>query len=85
MKYVLDSSVAFKWELTEIHSDKAEVLRQDFVNGFHELIAPDLFTAELSHALTRAERQKRIAVGEAKILLLDVLRTPPKFVPFGPS
>jgi predicted nucleic acid-binding protein len=32
MKYVLDSSVGFKWLVTEPLSDKAELLRQDYQN-----------------------------------------------------
>ena len=32
MKYVLDSSVAVKWVLKEVNSDKAEALREDFRN-----------------------------------------------------
>jgi predicted nucleic acid-binding protein len=84
MKYVLDSSVAFKWEVTEINSDKADVLREDYRNGIHELLAPDIFTIEASHALTRAERQGRIAAGQARVLFLDILTSPPRFVPFRP-
>ena len=79
MKYVIDSSVAFKWVLREIDSDKAESLRDDYQNSVHELISPDLFQIELAHALTRAERQKRIAVGEAEILWSEVMTTPPVF------
>ena len=84
MKYVVDSSVAFKWEVAEINSDKADALRNDFRNTIHELLAPDIFTIEASHALTRAERQARIAVGQARVLLLDILTTPPQFFPFQP-
>jgi predicted nucleic acid-binding protein len=63
MKYVLDSSVAFKWVVPETDSGKANQLREDFRQGVHELLAPDLFPVELAHALTRAERQGRILVG----------------------
>jgi predicted nucleic acid-binding protein len=56
MKYVLDSSVAFKWVVPEQFSDKAQLLRDDFRNTVHDLLAPDVFPAELAHALTRAER-----------------------------
>ncbi len=45
MKYVVDSSVGFKWVLIENLSDK--------------LLAPDVFPVEIAHALTRADRQKR--------------------------
>jgi predicted nucleic acid-binding protein len=77
MKYVLDASVAFKWAVPEDDSDKADQLRADFRQGVHELLAPDFFPVEVGHALTRAERQSRIGVGNAVPLLADVLRTCP--------
>ena len=41
MKYVLNSSVGFKWVVPEVDSDKALRLRDDFRSGVHELRAPD--------------------------------------------
>lgn len=79
MKYVIDSSVAFKWVLREIDSDKADDLRADYRNTIHDLISPDIFQIELAHALTRAERQKRIVIGEAEILWNEVMTSPPIF------
>jgi len=84
MKYVLDSSVAFKWVVREVDSDKADRLRADFLNGIHEFLSPDVFPVEVAHALTRAERQARVAVGRARHLLLDVLTTPPQFLSSRP-
>src|SRR5262245_29715903 len=84
MKYVLDSSVAFKWVVREIDSDKADLVRADFLNGLHELLAPDVFPIELAHALTRAERQARVTVGQARHLLADVLTTPPQLHSYRP-
>ena len=63
MRFVLDSSVAVKWVLTELDSNKADRLRDDYRNAVHELFAPDTFLAEIAHALTRAERRKVISVG----------------------
>jgi predicted nucleic acid-binding protein len=60
MKYVLDSNIALKWVLPEPDSVKAIQLRDECRNGVHELFAPDVFPIEVGHALTRAERQKRI-------------------------
>ena len=77
MKRVVDSSVAFKWVVTENDSDKALLLRDDFRNGLVELIAPDVFPIEVGHGLTRAERQGRIAFGSAIRLLRDILNTLP--------
>jgi len=77
MKRVIDSSVAFKWVVPETDSDKALLIRDDFRNGLVELLAPDVFPIEVSHALTGAERQVRIPVGSALPLLRDILITLP--------
>ncbi|MBI3468013.1 MAG: type II toxin-antitoxin system VapC family toxin [Planctomycetes bacterium] len=84
MKYVLDSSIAFKWEVPETDSDKANVLREDFRNAVHAFLAPDFLPLELAHALTRAERQGRIAVGQANLLWTDAMTTPPILLPSLP-
>ncbi len=55
MKYDLDSSVAFKWVVPESDTPKAVTLRDEFRSGVHELISPDVFPTELTHALTRAD------------------------------
>ena len=64
MKYVLDSNVALKWVLAEQDTDKAKRLRDEAQTSFHQLIAPDVFSVEVGHALTRAERQGRISVAD---------------------
>src|SRR5262245_43250920 len=81
MKYALDASVAFKWEVPEPDSDKANRLREDFRLAVHELLAPDFFPQELAHALTRAERQGRITVGHAGIFWAEAMTTPPLLLP----
>jgi predicted nucleic acid-binding protein len=78
MKYVLDSSVAFKWVVTEALSDKAQAVRDDYRNNLHELLSPDIFPIEIAHALTRAERQGRLTAPQSGVLLADVLSTAPK-------
>lgn len=77
MKYVLDSSVALKWVLAEAESAKAIRLRDEYSNGIHELLAPDIFPSEIANGLVSAERQNRIRSGEAAIFLNDVLRAAP--------
>jgi predicted nucleic acid-binding protein len=78
MKYVLDSNIALKWGLPEPDSPKAKQLRDDFQKGVHELVSPDVFVVEVAHALTRAERQGKIALGHAGILWADIMSTPPR-------
>lgn len=84
MRYVLDSSVAFKWEVQEAGSDEAIRLRDEARQGLHELIAPDVFTAELTHAMTRAERQGRVSRAHGWGLLLGIFADAPAFYPYPP-
>jgi len=77
MKYVLDSSVALKWVLPEADSGKAIRLRDEYSNGIHELLAPDIFPSEIANGLASAERQNRIRTGESAIFLNDVLSAAP--------
>jgi predicted nucleic acid-binding protein len=77
MKYVIDTSVGFKWVVSELDSDKAIRLRDDFNNAIHELLAPDLFPTEIANALAVAERAGRIKPGEAALFFADILKTSP--------
>jgi predicted nucleic acid-binding protein len=63
--YVLDASVAVKWFVDEDASDKARLLRDSFVRGQSELVAPDLLKYELANAL----RSHPIAVVDRSTLL----------------
>jgi predicted nucleic acid-binding protein len=84
MRYVLDCSVAFKWVLPEADSGRAIRLRDEYLNGVHELLAPDIFSAEIANGLASAERQGRIKAGESALLLHDVLRAAPVLHPTPP-
>ncbi len=84
MKYVLDSSVAFKWVVPEADTDKALRLRDDFHKGLHELLAPDVFAIEVIHGLTRAERQGRVTPPDGGLFWHDVMATAPQLFPSLP-
>jgi predicted nucleic acid-binding protein len=84
MRYVLDSNVAVKWVLEEHLSDKARSLRDEFIQGLYELLSPDVFLAEVAHALTRAQRQGRISPTEVNLFMADLLTTLPRFHPYTP-
>lgn len=77
MKYVIDTSVAFKWAVAEIDSAKAVSLRDDFRNGVHELLAPDLFPTEIANALLVAERRGRTQGGDWPVLFNDLMQSCP--------
>jgi predicted nucleic acid-binding protein len=73
MKYVLDSSVAFKWLVPELNTDKALRLLDDYQNAIHDLLSPDILPVEATHALTRAERQGRVTPAQGNQLFIDLM------------
>jgi predicted nucleic acid-binding protein len=77
MKYVLDASAAAPWVLPSPLTPRALRLRDEYQRHLHELIAPSHFPGEIANALTKAERQKLIPVGDARKLIVAVLSTPP--------
>ena len=84
MKYVLDANVALKWVLNEPESPQAVQLREEFRNGIHELLAPDIFPIEVAHAVARAERRGAVAVGDGFQKMGDVFTTMPDLHPYLP-
>jgi predicted nucleic acid-binding protein len=84
MRCVLDSNVGIKWLLQEDLSDKARVVRDEFLLGRHELLAPDIFMVEAAHAVTRAQRQGRVLPNEVKVFIDDLIATAPDFHPHAP-
>jgi predicted nucleic acid-binding protein len=84
MKYVLDVSVAICWVIPRPLSPKAVNLRDEFLRQVHELLAPTIFIDEAAGALTKAERQKDIGVGQAAPLYAKVMNRPPLLIPHAP-
>jgi predicted nucleic acid-binding protein len=78
MKYVIDASVALKWLVPEVDTDRALRLLDGFQNAIHDLIAPDILPVETTHALTRAERQGRITTARGNQLFIDFLNQLPQ-------
>lgn len=70
--------------MPEVDSDKALRLRDNFRNGVHELLAPNVFPIEIGHALTRAERQGRVTAANGWALWLGVMVDCPRLVPSIP-
>jgi predicted nucleic acid-binding protein len=80
MKYVIDASVDIKTYVQERGSDKAVRLRDEYHQGLHELIAPDLFPTEMCNVLMILERAGKIQAGQADRFFRDFLsEIPPLF------
>src|SRR3712207_153151 len=84
MRYVLDASVAVRWAIPGPLAAKALQLRDDYLNKVHDLLSPDIFPGETANALTKAERQKLIRVGEAAQLYADITTAWPTFQSYLP-
>ncbi|MBD3229696.1 MAG: PIN domain-containing protein [Candidatus Lokiarchaeota archaeon] len=50
-KIIVDANVIVKWFIEEIYSDKARILRDKFIDGEIELLAPSLLYFEVLNAL----------------------------------
>jgi predicted nucleic acid-binding protein len=84
MKYVLDASVAICWVIPRPLTPKAVRLRDEYRRQIHELLAPGVYIDEVAGALTKAERQKDIAVGQAAPLFAKVMNSPPVLIAHAP-
>ncbi len=84
MRYVLDASVALRWVLPSPLSAKALRLRDDYLHKVHDLLAPDIFPGETASALTKAERQKLIAVGDAAVFYAKIASAWPALQSYFP-
>jgi predicted nucleic acid-binding protein len=84
MRYVLDSNVALKWVLPESDSPRAIRVRDDFLAGVHELLAPEVFLGEIGHALTRLERRRLIQPPDAARKFSDIVAALPSLEPCLP-
>lgn len=61
MTWVIDASVAMKWVIPEVLSDKADRLRA----GDDEILAPDLLLVEVANALWKKAMSREISPPEA--------------------
>src|SRR5438105_13939444 len=85
MKYVVDASVAFKWAVNEPLSNKARQLRDDYRSGTHQLLAADIFPAEVGNAMVLAERRGIVPAGAGFGLLASVIANIPQLDPTLPT
>lgn len=74
---VLDASVAMRWVIPSPLSARAIQLRDEYLSKVHDLLSPDIFPAEVANALTKAERQKLIKLGDAAGLFATIGRAYP--------
>jgi predicted nucleic acid-binding protein len=81
MNAVLDSSAALHAVLPEPYAAKARRLLDEYQQGLHDLLAPDIFPIETLNAISKAERQKRIPFGTGMGLWKTLMADAPVFHP----
>ena len=69
-RFVVDASVAIKWFVREIDSDKA----LELISPNHILIAPDLLLLEVIALLSRRVREGVMSAPDAKADMVDLPR-----------
>lgn len=62
---VVDASVVAKWYIPERDHDRARALRDDYLDGHHDLLAPALLPFEVINALTYSGHFDREDIVEA--------------------
>jgi predicted nucleic acid-binding protein len=77
---VVDASLALKWMIQEIDSDKAEALLQDTISSGQAIYAPPHFLGEVINALYQKVRTtdpaKHIEQADAEKAMADFLNLP---------
>ncbi|MEH2299975.1 MAG: type II toxin-antitoxin system VapC family toxin [Nostoc sp.] len=71
-RYVLDASVAIKWFVPEVHSDKARHL----LTSNYTFLVPDFFFAEVANVLWKRVRRGEDTADNAKQTLADLNTIP---------
>ncbi|MBC6429959.1 type II toxin-antitoxin system VapC family toxin [Nostoc sp. HG1] len=71
-RYVLDASVAIKWFVPEVHSDKARRL----LTSNYTFLVPDFFFAEVANVLWKRVRRGEDTADNAKQTLADLNTIP---------
>ena len=69
---VVDTSIALKWVLEEVDSDKADTLLAEWIKKGMLIIAPDLLAYEITNALYRKVRKGEITLDRAKEALAEI-------------
>lgn len=71
-RFVVDTSVAVKWFVSEPHSQEARMM----LVGDHELLVPDLLFPEFGNVLWKRVRNGEMTEGEASAVLDALLQIP---------
>jgi len=72
MLLVLDTSVILKWFKEEDYTDVAIKIKEEFVDGLHEIVVPDLLLYEFSDAMKYSKIFDRETIKESLYHLIEL-------------
>jgi predicted nucleic acid-binding protein len=81
---IVDTSVAVKWFLTEVHSDEAALLLDRQRHSGFTFHAPDLLNVEAGSVFTKYHRRAIITYSDAVLLTKAFLAVPKTLYPSAP-
>lgn len=70
-RLVVDSSVAIKWFVAEIHSAIALEIYANYQVGAIKFLAPDFINAEVGNILWRKQLSGAMTESDAQVVLMD--------------
>lgn len=81
LTYIVDASTCLKWVfIDEIFSDQAIQLQKQYLLGKINLIAPNLWSYEITNGIKSAALRSRIPFAKSKSLLKLLLESKPETV-----
>lgn len=76
--YIVDASTCLKWIFDdEIYSQQALVLQKDFLSGKIVLIAPSLWSYEITNGIKSAISRNRLTTNQGQSLLNLLIKSKP--------
>jgi predicted nucleic acid-binding protein len=82
VRYVLDRSVAVRWQVAQSHFEKAVSVLEQFKAGQVDLVAPDVIVPELGHVLRKLVVGRKLDADMAARFLERFLSLP---IPMEPA
>lgn len=81
--FVVDASTCLKWIFEdEIYSEQALNLQKDYLSGKISLIAPSLWSYEITNGIKSATSRNRLDLKQGLELLNLLIKSKPEILPF---
>lgn len=73
-KVVVDASIALRWVLRDEKEARVDALLDQWIASLTDMLAPPLFTAEITNALYLSVKRNRLLLEEAQLALNTIIQ-----------